>query len=57
MAEKYTALSRAGVDRNSLKATQRLWTNTRNTCTDKACLALAYMNRMRELDAYAKSQQ
>lgn len=57
MAEKYTALSRAGVDRNNLKATQRLWTNTRNTCTDKACLALAYMNRMRELDAYAKSQQ
>lgn len=48
LSAKYSRLLRAGAV--ELKGSQLSWTKQRDTCTDKACVGLAYMTRIRELD-------
>jgi uncharacterized protein len=52
LAEKYQRMRDAGIGGDILTTTQRLWVSTRNACSDKACLADAYLSRILALTEY-----
>lgn len=57
MTQKYSALLYAGADATVMKASQDFWMESRERCTDKACLVDAYMSRIRAMDEYAQSKR